>query len=325
MRPFDDINRLERAEWLDKPAAAARSVVQRVLRHRGVKDALHGVWLGHPLHPGAAQFALGSFVSAALLDALGGAFGGRRSGSTELIVVGLAATVPTVAAGWADYAEAHEDQQRVGLVHAATNATAVALFAAALVARRRGGTGRSASVAGGVLSGVGAALGGHLGYRQALGANHAEAVTHIGPADWQPLGTVADLPENQLVRRRAGAVDVVVVRRGVTVNVLADICTHLAAPLSDGELIDADGDARLVCPWHGSEFRLSDGCVVHGPATASVPRFETRVLGESVETRVVPIPGVDAAPGVPSSARAGDLAVANDMGARPGDARPAGE
>ena len=71
MRPFDEINRLERAEWLDRPAAAARTVVQRVLRHQGVKDALHGVWLGHPLHPGAAQFALGSFTSAALLDALG--------------------------------------------------------------------------------------------------------------------------------------------------------------------------------------------------------------------------------------------------------------
>ena len=50
MRPFDEINRLERAEWLDHPAAAARSLVQRVLRHQGVKDVLHGVWLGDPLH-----------------------------------------------------------------------------------------------------------------------------------------------------------------------------------------------------------------------------------------------------------------------------------
>ena len=65
MRPFDDINRLERATWLDGPATVARTVVQRVLRHQGIKDVLHGVWLGHPLHPGVAQFALGSFTSAA--------------------------------------------------------------------------------------------------------------------------------------------------------------------------------------------------------------------------------------------------------------------
>lgn len=308
MRPFDEINLLERAEWLDRPAAAMRSLVERVLRHQAVKDALHGVWLGHPFHPGAAQLALGSFTSAALLDAVGG----TRRASTRLIGVGLAATLPTAASGWADYADAHEDQQRVGLVHAATNATAVALFATALIARSRGGSGRLASVAGGAAAGVGAVLGGHLGYRQALGANHAEDVTHIGPADWQPLGLVADFPEGRPVRSRAGRVEVVVVRRGAAVTVLADRCTHLSAPLSDGELVDADGDARLVCPWHGSEFRLSDGCVVHGPATASVPRFETRTVGQSVEARVVPLPGVDAMPDPPARDLQHDLAVAND-------------
>jgi nitrite reductase/ring-hydroxylating ferredoxin subunit len=292
MRPFDDITALERAEWLDRPAAAGRSLVRRVLRHRGVKDALHGVWLGHPLHPGAAQFALGAFTSAAVLDTLHG----PRSASSQLIVAGLAATAPTVASGWADWADAHEDQQRVGLVHAATNGTAVALFVAALAARARGRSGRLASVAGGLVVGVGAVLGGHMGYRQALGANHAEAVTHIGPAQWKPLGPLADLPENKPIQRRAGAVDVVVVRRGDAVTVLSDACPHLAAPLSDGELIDPDGDPRLVCPWHGSEFRLADGCVVHGPATAPAPRFESRVLGGVVEARVVRIPGVDAAP-----------------------------
>lgn len=308
MRPFDEINRLERAEWLDRPAAAARTVVQRVLRHQGIKDALHGVWLGHPFHPGAAQFALGSFTSAALLDAIGGA----RSASTRLIAAGLATTLPTAVSGWADYAEAHEDQQRVGLVHAATNGTAVALFAAALAVRAQGGSGRLASVAGGVVAGVGAVLGGHLGYRQALGANHAEDITHIGPAEWQPLGTIAELPEGEPVRRRAGRVDVVVVRRGAGVTVLADRCPHLSAPLSDGELVETEGEARLVCPWHGSQFRLADGCVVHGPATASVPRFETRTVGQSVETRVVPIPGVEAMHDPPARDLQHDLAVAND-------------
>jgi phenylpropionate dioxygenase-like ring-hydroxylating dioxygenase large terminal subunit len=63
------------------------------------------------------------------------------------------------------------------------------------------------------------------------------------------LGSVADIPEGEPVRRRAGAVDVVVVRRGAEVTCSP---THLSAPLSDGELVDADGDAELVCPWHGS-------------------------------------------------------------------------
>lgn len=287
MRPFDDISRLESVQALDRPAAAIRTVVQRLLADRRVKDALHGVWLGHSLHPGAAQFALGSFLSATMIDAVDG---GRKQ-SSGLIATGLAMTMPTVASGWADWSDAHEDQLRVGLVHAATNTLAVTCYAGTLLVRRRGGRGRALSLAGGAIVGVGALLGGHLSFRQALGPNHAEEVAHLGPEDWQPLGSVGELPEGQPVRRVAGEVPVFVLRRADRVIVLSDRCPHLSAPLSDGEV----GDDTVVCPWHGSEFRLSDGCVVHGPATAPVPRFETRVVGGELHARVVTIPGVPAA------------------------------
>src|SRR4051794_41407862 len=108
MRPFDDINRIERATWLDRPATAARTVVQSVLRHQGIKDALHGVWLGHPLHPGAAQFALGSFTSAAVLDAARG----PKSGSSSLIAAGHAAAPPAGAHGGGDFRGPPQGQPR---------------------------------------------------------------------------------------------------------------------------------------------------------------------------------------------------------------------
>jgi nitrite reductase/ring-hydroxylating ferredoxin subunit len=290
MRPFDDIARLDRAQILDRPATAIRDVVQRLLANRTVADALHGVWLGHPLHPALAQVALGSFLSASLLDALPD----RRSGSDALIVTGLAATLPTATSGWADWAVAHEDQQRTGLVHAASNGTAAALYLAALLSRRGGGSGRALSLAGGLVAGFGAMLGGHLGYRQALGANHAEDVAHIGPADWQDLGPLAELPDGRPARRTAGQVPVFVLRRGTEVTVLSDRCPHLSAPLSEGELVGTGSDTRVVCPWHASEFRVDDGCVVHGPATAPAPRFESRVTDGVVQARVVTIPGVPA-------------------------------
>ena len=147
MRPFDDITRIERAQVLDKPVAAVRAVVTRVLRNRTVKDALHGVWLGHPLHPGAAQFTAGSLLSASMLDAVGGPVGGGRLPSSFLIAAGLATAPVTAAAGWADWSESHEDQMRVGLVHAATNVVALSLYGAALVQRARGGR-RPAAVPG---------------------------------------------------------------------------------------------------------------------------------------------------------------------------------
>jgi len=300
MRPFDDIVRIEHAQVLDKPAAAVRGVVQRLLANRKLKDALHGVWLGHPLHPGLAAVAAGSFISATMLDTVGRPVGGGRAPSSFLIATGLVLTPPTVAAGWADWSESHEDQQRVGLVHAAANVVGVSLYATALVNRIRGrGRGRLLSIAAGAAAGAGALIGGHMGYRQATGANHAEEVPHIGPADWQPLGSLADVPVGKPVRRMAGDVPVFVLRRadGVGpdgISVLSDRCPHLSAPLHDGEILDVDGEAHVVCPWHSSEFRVADGCVVHGPATAPVPRFESRVVGDELQARVVTIPGVPA-------------------------------
>jgi nitrite reductase/ring-hydroxylating ferredoxin subunit len=300
MRPFDDIVRIEHAEALDKPVAAVRAVVQRLLGNRKVKDVLHGVWLGHPLHPGLAAVAAGSFISATLLDVVGRPVGGGRAPSSFLIASGLALTPPTAAAGWADWSEAHEDQQRVGLVHAASNILAVGLYATALAQRLRGrSSGRLLSIAAGGAAGAGALIGGHMGYRQALGANHAEEIPHVGPEEWRPLGPLADVPVGKPVKRVAGDVPVFVLRRadGVGpggISVLSDRCPHLSGPLHDGDVVDSDGEVHIICPWHGSEFRVSDGCVVHGPATAPVPRFESRVVGDELQARVVPIPGVSA-------------------------------
>ena len=304
MRPFDDITRIERAQVLDKPVAAVRAVVTKVLSNRDVKDALHGVWLGHPLHPGAAQFTAGSLLSASMLDVVGGPVGGGRLPSTFLIAAGLATAPVTAAAGWADWSESHEDQMRVGLVHAAANIVGLSLYGAALVQRARGGRGRLLSLAGGAVATAGALLGGHLGYRQATGANHGEEIAHIGPEDWQSLGPLAEVPVGKPVQRVAGDVPVFVLRQpgsigpdGVGpdgISVLSDRCPHLSAPLHDGEIIDVGGEAHIVCPWHSSEFRVADGCVVHGPATAPVPRFESRVVGDELQARVVTIPGVPA-------------------------------
>jgi nitrite reductase/ring-hydroxylating ferredoxin subunit len=293
VRPFDDIDRLADAEVLDKVAAPLRDAVHKVLTRQDVKDALHGVWMGHPLHPVLAQLTIGSFASAGILDVSPR----TRRPATALILIGLVSAVPTAAAGWADYADGHEEQQRVGVVHAAANGAMLAGYVTSLASRARGRGFRGALWGWAALAvgTVGASLGGHMAYHQAMGANHAEGYPHIGPGDWTDVGPVTDLPEGEPARRIVGDVGVLVVKRGEQVHALADRCAHASAPLHEGDLVDGDGRGEcVVCPWHGSVFRLDTGSVVHGPATAPQPTFRTRVRDGRLELAVTGHAGVPA-------------------------------
>lgn len=278
--PVDAVDSLEQARALDGPAQSLSVVLRRFLRPGRVKDMLHGVPIGHPAHPALTDIPLGCWTSAAVLDMVPG---GERA-SRKLVATGLLTAVPTALTGLADWSSLHREQQRVGLVHAMATATAVTFYTASLIARARGRV-TSGKVLG--FAGLGAVLaggylGGHLAFRQAAGANHAESVAHLIPLGWHDLCPLDELPEGEPTHRRLGYIGLFVLRDGDEVQALADGCSHLAGPLHQGRLVDRDGDTCVVCPWHGSTFRVADGSVVHGPATARQPAFETRVNGDGM-------------------------------------------
>ena len=265
------MGRVEQARQLDGLAGALRRVIRALPLGRS-RDILHGRWLGHPVHPLMVQLPIGAWTSSAVLDWTPG---GRRP-ATFLLAVGLAGAGPAVLAGLVDWAELEKEQARVGLVHAALNSAGVACYSASLYARLTGHRmrGRSLALAGMCAVGAAGAVGGHLAYRQAAGANHAEAVPHLVPPGWQPIGRVEEFTEGAVDRRRVGDVAVAVVRgTDGTFQVLADRCSHEGGPLSQGRV----EDGCLVCPWHGSAFRLDTGWNRTGPATAPQPVFDTRV------------------------------------------------
>lgn len=66
---------------------------------------------------------------------------------------------------------------------------------------------------------------------------------------------------------------------------MAERCSHLAGPMSEGEFCDKNGEPALRCPWHGSCFALRDGRVLEGPATHPQPVLETRVRNGQIEVR----------------------------------------
>ena len=270
------ISRLEQDTRLDNAVSAGQRLARRI-RPGKVRDALHGVWLGHPVHPVLVQASAGAWLSASVLDFTAD---GEKA-SRRLAGVGLVAAVPAALAGAADWSEQHEQQMRVGVVHAAGNILAASLYGVSLLTRGPR-AGRLLRLAGLAAVGASGLLGGHISFRLAGGANHAEEVPHLVEPGWQYLMAAAEVPEGKPVHQLLGEVPVVAVRTGGAVHVLADRCSHMSGPLSDSGLTGG----CLTCPWHGSMFRVTDGAVVRGPATAPQPAFEVREAGGAIQVRL---------------------------------------
>jgi nitrite reductase/ring-hydroxylating ferredoxin subunit/uncharacterized membrane protein len=279
--------RVEQAHALDPVVRKLSDGVVRALPAGPRTDALHGVPFGQPAHPALVRLPLGCWTSAVLLDL----FRGTDRAARMLIGAGVTATVPAAATGMADWSALHRDQQRVGLVHAVCQASAATLFLGSLAARARGRSryGRALSGGGLFMATAGSYLGGHLALRLGAGASHADQISHLSGLGWHDLCALDQLPDRRPVRRQLGYLSLLVYRQGQEVNVLSDRCSHLGGPLHQGRIVVERGAACVACPWHGSTFAIADGTVVHGPATARQPAFETRVTPDGrVELRARP-------------------------------------
>jgi nitrite reductase/ring-hydroxylating ferredoxin subunit/uncharacterized membrane protein len=276
---------LEGMTALDQAAAPVQTAVRKAIpQGTRAKDALSGTWLGHPLHPALTDVVIGAWTSALALDLAGGE--SAQPAADALVGLGLVAAVPTAAAGASDWAELLDGERRVGLVHALGNTTALLLQAASWRARRTGHRGRGiglSAVAFGIAT-VSAWLGGHLSYGRGVGVN--QTAFEEGPTEWAGALSDDELRDRTLTHACVDGVDVLLVRVDGRVHAIADRCSHRGCSLHEGELV---GDA-VECGCHGSRFRLEDGSIVQGPATAPQPVFEVRSQGGTVEIRRPPAP-----------------------------------
>ena len=247
-----------------------------------VKNALHGVWLGHPLHPVFTDLPIGAWTTALALDAASNGDPGMRRAATFAIGVGLTGALGAAVTGLTDWSETDGRSRRAGLVHGLLNLTATALFTTAFALRKKDSHegGRKCAWAGYAIA-VGAAyLGGDLVYDQRIGVTHADTQF---PEEFTPILASAALADNSMVCARAGSADVLLVRQHGRVCALAHSCAHLGGPLSEGTL----KDRSVVCPWHGSEFSLEDGRVLNGPATQNQPCLVARERDGQIEVKTL--------------------------------------
>ena len=232
--------RLAQLEQLDRPAQTLASLAGRIGPGR-LKDALSGSWLGHALHPFLTDLPIGTWTSATLLDAVGGEDSARAA--DQLIGAGVLASLPTAVTGvseWTDTERSDENVRRLGVVHAAANVAALALFTASLIARRRGnrGRGEALSVAGmGALT-VGGRLGGHLSYAKAVGVD--QTTFEERPTDWRRTLADAEVGEGERHLVLVDGVGVVVGREQGRLYALANRCCHRGGPLHRGTVANGE-------------------------------------------------------------------------------------
>jgi nitrite reductase/ring-hydroxylating ferredoxin subunit/uncharacterized membrane protein len=245
------------------------------------KNALHGVWLGHPLHPVFTDLPIGAWTTALALDLASNGDAGMRRAATFAMGVGLAGALGAAVTGLTDWSETDGPSRRSGLIHGVLNLTATALFTTAFGLRKKTDShdgGRKCAWAGYAIALGAAYLGGDLVYGQRIGVTHADAEF---PEEFTPILGSASLAENSMIRARAGNAEVLLVRQRGRVCALAHPCAHLGGPLSEGTL----KDGSVVCPWHASEFSLEDGRVLNGPATHDQPCLVARERDGQIEVK----------------------------------------
>lgn len=278
------LTKIEQASRLDRVGDRLQRVVLGTLRPRKLRDLLHGVPLGHPLHPAMVQVPVGSWISAAVLDLMPG----QRRAATALVGLGTVSAVPAAIVGLNDWAALAPDQRRVGLVHAAANSIGLTFYAGSLAARLSGrhNMGRALGFLGLSAASLGAYIGGHLAYKQGAQVNQSISELRRMSDGWHSLVEMSALPQRTLVTREVDDVSVILYRHGDEVTVMLERCPHQSGPLGEGEVQEIDGHACVVCPWHGSAFRLNGGEVVQGPSGNDQQILPTRIRDGVLETRV---------------------------------------
>jgi nitrite reductase/ring-hydroxylating ferredoxin subunit/uncharacterized membrane protein len=275
MRHDGLIGKIEQQQWLKPAEEGLQNLLHRAFRFRGgqhAKNFLHGTWLGHPLHVILTDLPIGAWTTAIAFDALDSMRSRReyKLAADTSLTFGLVGAVGAAAAGLTDWQDVDPPARRIGLVHGLLNIASVVLFGSSLLARRRGNrtSGRGLAALGFAVSVAAARLGGNLVYGQRIGVDHS--APEKLPEEFTPVLSQTNLPDGKPVRAEHNGNPVLLVRRGSQIFSLAETCSHLGGPLSEGTLA---GDI-IQCPWHGSRFSIRDGHVVDGPAVHPQPCLE---------------------------------------------------
>ena len=89
-------------------------------------------------------------------------------------------------------------------------------------------------------------------------------------------------PSRGLVVLTDGKVDVVIYKQADSWSAYSNFCTHVGALLTSGWV----ADGQVHCPFHYARFDIKTGECVYGPGYFSLPVFNTKIEGDSVQVQL---------------------------------------
>ena len=99
--------------------------------------------------------------------------------------------------------------------------------------------------------------------------------------EFAAVSGAGDLREGEMRAFDVRGTKIAVANVGGAFHAFDDTCTHVGCSLAEGDL----EKTTVICPCHGSEFDVTSGAVLQGPAREPVETYETRVEGDNLEVK----------------------------------------
>ena len=96
------------------------------------------------------------------------------------------------------------------------------------------------------------------------------------------VAKTGDIPEGEMRAYQVGGEDVTIANVAGTFYAFNDVCTHAMCSLAEGDL----DDTTVTCACHGSEFDVTTGDVLGGPATEPVDSYQVSVEGDQIQVEL---------------------------------------
>src|ERR671926_1680683 len=100
-------------------------------------------------------------------------------------------------------------------------------------------------------------------------------------AEFEVVAGADDLKEGEMRAFDVRGNKIAVANVAGTFYAFGDTCTHMHCSLAEGDL----EETTVICPCHGSEFDVTSGEVLQGPAREPVATYATRVEDGELEVK----------------------------------------